>query len=120
MKKIYIGNLSFSTTEERLSSIFGEYGEVASATIIKDKFTEMSKGFGFVEMPDDACATSAISSLDGKEIDGRKVRVNEAVDKKRSPRFRREDSTGGEDNFSRRGGRSYSDRRSPRQSENEY
>ena len=120
MKKIYIGNLSFSTTEERLSSIFGEYGEVASATIIKDKFTEMSKGFGFVEMPDDVSATSAISSLNGKEIDGRKIRVNEAVDKKRPPRFRNEESNEYDDNFAGRTSRSFQNRRSPRKNDNEY
>ena len=81
MKKIYVGNLSFSTTEDRLSEIFGAFGEVSSVRIVKDKFTELSKGFGFVEMTDDAQAETAVSKLHGKEVDGRKIRVNEAREK---------------------------------------
>ncbi len=99
MKKIYVGNLNFATTEEKLSSLFSQYGEVASVTIIKDKFTEQSKGFGFVEMSDDSSASSAISALDGKEVDGRRVRVNEAVDKPRRPRFNNGDSGYGRRGF---------------------
>ena len=81
MKKIYIGNMSFSTTEERLLELFSKFGEVSSVTIKKDQFSELSKGFGFVEMADDNAAIDAVSSLNGKEIDGRKVRVSEAVER---------------------------------------
>ena len=73
MKKIYIGNMSFSTTEERLLELFSKFGEVSSVTIKKDQFSELSKGFGFVEMADDNAAIDAVSSLNGKEIDGRNV-----------------------------------------------
>lgn len=80
MKKIYIGNLSFNTTEEKISEIFSKFGEINSVTILRDSFSGLSKGFGFVEMEDDS-AMIAISSVNGKEIDGRKVRVSEAVEK---------------------------------------
>jgi len=81
MKKIYVGNLSFNTTEEKLNEVFSKFGQVNSVSILKDKFTEQSKGFGFIEMEDDSCAVEAISSLSGKEVDGRKIRVSEAVEK---------------------------------------
>ena len=86
-KRIYIGNLSFTTNEETLTDLFGAYGEVVSATIIKDRDTNQSKGFGFVEMTDDDAARDAISTLNQKDIDGRKVRVNEAEERKSRPRF---------------------------------
>lgn len=86
-KRIYIGNLSFTTNEETLTDLFGAYGEVVSATIIKDRDTNQSKGFGFVEMGDDSDCDGAISQLGGKEVDGRRVRVNYAEEKKeRGPR----------------------------------
>lgn len=81
MKRIYIGNLNFKTTEENLKEKFAQFGEVTSATIIKDKTSGLSKGFGFVEMPNDDDAEKAISGLKGKDIDGRKVRVSIAEDK---------------------------------------
>lgn len=81
MKRIYIGNLNFKTTEEILTEKFSEFGEVTSATIIKDRTSGLSKGFGFVEMPDDLCAEKAIAGLKGKDIDGRKIRVSIAEDK---------------------------------------
>lgn len=81
-KRIYIGNLSFTTNEETLTDLFGAYGEVVSATIIKDRDTNQSKGFGFVEMGDDSDCDGAISQLGGKEVDGRRVRVNYAEEKK--------------------------------------
>lgn len=86
-KKIYVGNLSYSTTEETLRNQFSQFGEVVSVAIIMDKMTNRSKGFGFVEMADEAAAANAISTLNQKEIDGRKVRVNEAEDRKPRPRF---------------------------------
>ena len=86
-KKIYVGNLSYSTTEETLRNQFSQFGEVETVTIIMDKITNRSKGFGFVEMTDDEAARDAIFTLNLKDIDGRKVRVNEAEERKRRPRF---------------------------------
>lgn len=75
---IYVGNLSYSLTEDKLKDLFGQYGEVTSAKIIIDKITGKSKGFGFVEMATSDEAQAAISELNGKEIDGRQLRVSEA------------------------------------------
>ncbi len=75
---IYVGNLSPETTGEDLRHAFEGFGEVASATIIKDKISGRSRGFGFVEMPSKAEADAAISGLDGKELKGQKIIVNEA------------------------------------------
>lgn len=75
MKRIYIGNMNFSTTEESIKNLFSKYGDVDSVEIIKDKYTEQSKGFGFVEMSDND-AEKAISSLNGKDFEGRRIRVN--------------------------------------------
>ena len=77
-KKLYVGNLSYDTTDESLNQLFSAFGTVESAQIITDKFSGRSKGFGFVEMADDAAAAEAISQLDGKEQDGRTLKVNEA------------------------------------------
>lgn len=81
MKRIYIGNLNFKTTEENLSEKFSQFGKVESVEIIKDKNSGLSKGFGFIEMNDDKEAEKAIFSLNGKDIDGRKVRVSVAEEK---------------------------------------
>jgi RNA recognition motif-containing protein len=75
---IYVGNLSYNMREEELKETFEEYGTVDSAKIIIDRATNRSKGFGFVEMPDDEEAKTAISGLDGKDIGGRPLKVNEA------------------------------------------
>jgi RNA recognition motif-containing protein len=75
---IYVGNLSYSTTEEDLKTAFGAFGEVASANIIRDQYSNQSKGFGFVEMPEHTAAESAINALNGKEMNGRTLTVNEA------------------------------------------
>ena len=77
-KKIYVGNLSYSTSEDQLEETFAQYGEVASANIIIDKYTNQSKGFAFVEMSDESNATAAISALNGAELNGRELRVSEA------------------------------------------
>jgi RNA recognition motif-containing protein len=77
-KKLYVGNLSYQTTEDLLKDAFSQAGTVESATIITDKFSGRSKGFGFVEMATDEEAAKAISLWDGKELDGRQIRVNEA------------------------------------------
>jgi RNA recognition motif-containing protein len=72
---IYVSNLSFAVQDEDLREFFTEYGEVSSAKVIMDKFTNRSKGFGFVEMPDDAAAQKAISELDGGIVEGRAIKV---------------------------------------------
>jgi len=75
---IYVGNLSYGVDEDGLKQTFGEYGEVTSVKIISDKFTGRSKGFGFVEMANDDQDKEAIEALNGKEMDGRNITVNEA------------------------------------------
>lgn len=78
MKKIYVGNLSYSTTDDALRSAFSAFGTVRDVTILKDRETGRSRGFGFVEMEDDEQATSAIEGLNGSQLDGRTLTVNEA------------------------------------------
>ena len=80
-KKIYVGNLSFRTTEDGLYSVFSQFGTVISAQVIRDRFTDQSRGFGFVEMDQDGAADEAIATLNGQMIDGRRVRVNAAEEK---------------------------------------
>lgn len=80
-KRLYVGNLSYGTSEDTLSSLFEPYGELKSVTIIEDRETHRSKGFGFVELADDAGAEKAISELDGKEVDGRRIHVNYAQER---------------------------------------
>lgn len=82
-KKVYVGNLSYDTSEDSMSDLFGEHGQVVSARIIMDRDSGRSKGFGFVEMETDEAASSAIASLNGTELDGRQLRVNEANEKPR-------------------------------------
>lgn len=83
-KNLYVGNLSYSVTDEMLNELFSQYGKVDSARAITDRETGRSKGFGFVEMPNDAEALAAIEALNGKEHLGRALTVNEA--KPREPR----------------------------------
>lgn len=75
---IYVGNLSWNLKDQDLSNLFASHGEVASAKIVTDKFTNRSKGFGFVEMPNDDQAQAAIAALNGTEVDGRNIVVNES------------------------------------------
>ena len=75
---LYVGNLPYRITEDQLRSTFEEFGSVSSCTIIKDKVTGQSKGFGFLEMPERSEAEAAISSLNGRDLMGRKINVNEA------------------------------------------
>ena len=75
---IYVGNLSYNTTEGSLRTAFEPHGEVTSAAVISDRDSGRSKGFGFVEMADDEQARAAIKALDGSEVDGRQIKVNEA------------------------------------------
>jgi RNA recognition motif-containing protein len=95
MMDIYVGNLSFEVTEVELKEAFSAFGQVESVKIIVDNYSGRSKGFGFVEMPDRGQAQSAIEGLQGKELKGRAINVNEA-------RPRTEDRRGG---GNRRGGR---------------
>jgi len=76
--KLYVGGLSYGTTDESLNSYFSQAGSVASAQIMMDKMTNRSRGFGFVEMGSDEEAQNAISMFDGKEFEGRTLKVNEA------------------------------------------
>jgi RNA recognition motif-containing protein len=75
---IYVGNLSYDVTDETIKQAFESFGEVTSARVIKDKYTGRSRGFGFVEMPVLSQAQTAIKSLNGKEILGKQISVNEA------------------------------------------
>ncbi|AEA33588.1 RNA recognition motif domain-containing protein [Hippea maritima] len=81
VKTLYVGNLPYSTTEDELKELFGEYGEVSSTKIITDRETGRSRGFGFVEMSDDD-AQKAIDSLNGVNFGGRNLKVNEARERK--------------------------------------
>lgn len=76
--KIYVGNLSYSSGDEDIRTLFTQFGSVESADVIVDRSTGRSKGFGFVEMPDAAEAKAAIDGLNGKDLDGRSLNVNEA------------------------------------------
>lgn len=76
--KIYVGNLAYQVTDEDLKQAFGAFGQVESANIIKDKYSQQSKGFGFVEMPSSSEAQEAIAGLNGQELKGRALKVNEA------------------------------------------
>jgi RNA recognition motif-containing protein len=76
--KLYVGNLPFSMDDSRLSTIFEEHGTVDSASVITDRDTGRSRGFGFVEMADEEACRNAMAALDNKEVDGRTLKVNEA------------------------------------------
>ncbi len=83
---LFIGNLAFKVTDEELKSLFAQFGEVKSAKVIKDKFTGESRGFGFVEMANASEGEAAISNLNGMDLEGRKIRVNEANPREERPR----------------------------------
>lgn len=76
--KIFVGNLSFNVTDQDLSQMFAEFGEISEAVLIKNKLNGRSKGFGFVTFKDDASAAKAVESMNGKEVMGRALTVNEA------------------------------------------
>ncbi|MBO4288177.1 MAG: RNA-binding protein [Kiritimatiellae bacterium] len=83
---IYVGNLAYSTTDDGLKAAFAAFGEVTSARVVTDRMSGRSKGFGFVEMPDRTQAEAAINALNGQELDGRTIRVNESQPKPRGER----------------------------------
>jgi RNA recognition motif-containing protein len=95
---IYVGSLHFKMSEAELKEVFEEYGEVTSAKIIIDKYSGKSKGFGFVEMPNEAEAKKAIEELNGAEVSGRNIIVNESIERPERRNFR------GGDNDRRGGG----------------
>jgi RNA recognition motif-containing protein len=98
-KKLYVGNLTYGVTDDTLAAMFGPHGTVQSAQVIMDRDTGRSKGFGFVEMGSDQEAQAAIAALNGKEVDGRSLTVNEA-----KPREDRGGRGGGRGGFGRGGG----------------
>ncbi len=102
-KKLYVGNLTYSTTASDLEQLFGAFGKVESAQVIADRDTGRSKGFGFVEMGSDQEAQAAIAGLNGKEIDGRALTVNEARPKTEGGGGRRDSGGGGGGGGGRRG-----------------
>lgn len=97
---IYVGNLSFDATDDQLRDLFGQFGQVATASIIMDRATGRSRGFGFVEMPDDSQAQAAIDGLNEKDFNGRALTVNQAKPREDKPR-----RTGGGGGGGFRGGR---------------
>lgn len=102
-KKIYVGNLSYTTDNAALTELFTAYGQVVSTKVIEDQFTGKSKGFAFVEMENEEQAFAAISGLNGKEVNGRALKVNEAIDNPRRSNNRSGGSGGG--NFRRNNNR---------------
>ena len=82
-KKLFVGSLSWDTTDEHLQTAFAPFGEITEAKVITDRDTGRSRGFGFVTFAASEDATKAISALDGKDLDGRTIKVNEALDKPR-------------------------------------
>jgi RNA recognition motif-containing protein len=97
-KKLFVGGLSWETTDARLNAAFAPYGEVTEAKVITDRDTGRSRGFGFVTFTDPQDAAKAIAELDGKDLDGRTIKVNEAQDKPRGDRGGRPGGGGGRNN----------------------
>jgi RNA recognition motif-containing protein len=85
---IYVGNLDYSVSEDDLKNAFSEFGEVSRVSMIKDQFSGQSKGFGFVEMPNNSEADQAIKALNGKQLKGREIKVNQAKPKGDRPKGR--------------------------------
>jgi RNA recognition motif-containing protein len=106
---IYVGNLSWSMTDDDLNNLFSQYGAVSSAKILKDKVSGRSKGFGFVEMDDDEAARTAIANLNDQDVQGRKLKVNESQPKPEGSGFKKRSfgSGGGGGGFRKGGGGGY-------------
>src|SRR5574338_1125298 len=111
---LYVGNLSWTMTEDDLRNLFEQYGTVTSIKIVKDRETGRSKGFGFVEMENDTEAQNALSSLYDKEILGRKIVINEAQERPAKPGggggFKKRSFGGGGGGYNKGGGGGYRDR----------
>ena len=107
MKNIYVGNLSFQTSEQDLEAAFAAYGQVERAQLVKDRDTGKSRGFGFVEMTDDSAAERAIEALNGAQLGGRSLTVNEARPREARP-------SGGGNRFGGGGNRGGDRHREPR------
>lgn len=107
MKNLFVGNLNFQTTEADLRALFEQFGEISRIQVMTDRETGRSRGFGFVEMADDDAAAQAIAALNGKEVDGRALNVNEA-------RPKPERSSGGGGGGYGRGGGGGRQQREPR------
>ncbi|KKT50594.1 MAG: Glycine-rich RNA-binding protein GRP1A [Candidatus Yanofskybacteria bacterium GW2011_GWA1_44_21] len=106
MKKLYVGNLPYTATDDQLRDMFTQHGAVSSASVLMDKMTGRSRGFGFVEMENDEEALKAVDALNGTDFDGRKLVVNEARPMtERAPRRGGFGGGGGGGGFSRGGGR---------------
>lgn len=93
--KLYVGRLAYSTTDDDLQTLFGQYGTVVSAQVIKDRDSGQSKGFAFVELDSDDAAKAAVAAMDGKEFGGRTIVVNEARPQENRPRTNDGGSRGG-------------------------
>jgi len=102
---IYVGNLSFNVTEADLKDLFSQHGTVQTASVIKDKYSGESRGFGFVEMPEKEEALKAISALNGKDLKGRNLKINEAQPRTDRPRTGGFGGGGGGSSRGGRGGR---------------
>jgi RNA recognition motif-containing protein len=92
MRKIYVGNIAFNATEQDLRDLFSEYGEIESLKIMKDNFTERSKGFGFIEMVNEEDAKKAIATLNGKDFKGKSLTVAEARPQQKRQGFNKRSS----------------------------
>ena len=86
---IYVGQLPYSVTENELREIFSEFGEIATLNLIKDKFSGQSKGFGFIDMPNNAEADKAIKALNKSMLQGREIKVNQAEERRKKSNFRK-------------------------------
>ena len=86
---IYVGQLPYSMTEEELKQLFSEYGEIFSVNLIMDKYTGQSKGFGFIDMPNNSEADTAIKALNKSMLKGREIKVNQAEDRRKKSTFRK-------------------------------
>lgn len=103
MTKLFVGNLSWSTTDDSLRAFFAQVGEVASARVVMDRMSGRSRGFGFVEMPNAEEAQKAIAELNEKDLDGRNIRVNEALPEGERPARSFNGNGGGRGGFNRGG-----------------
>ena len=107
MTKLFVGGLPYSTNNQSLQELFAQFGQVDSAQVITDKFTNQSKGFGFVEMADDAAAQEAIKQLDGSDFEGRRLGVSVARPREDRPRSNGGYNGNRNDNYNRDNNRNF-------------